>query len=210
MITRPRSDEGGYTLVEFAVAMGVFLLFISMAAPFMFSQLQGALETEERADLQQNARTALRTMVRELRQAKQLYQTIDNPSGNSRVSLAVDFNSDVVITGCNASPPDVPEMITYYLDGMNLMRGCKIGNAVPLAAHVSSVEYDYFGSNLALDTTPKDGVVTENEIDRNGNGLEPPELVNVTRILITLTAEDDDGDTQTYQQQAFLRNGVVA
>lgn len=211
-ILRGTADERGYTLVEFAVAMGVFLLFISMATPFMFSQLRGALETEERVDLQQSARSALRTMVGELRQAEVLYQTAENPSGKTQLSFGVDWDANGSITGCSPPAGVAPERIIYYIQSGELRSGCKVGGAAaPLAERVKQVSFDFFGSNLALDTElPKDGVVDYEELDLNNNGnLDESELANVTRIVITLVMVDNDDDEQTYSEQAFLRNRVV-
>src|SRR5919106_592164 len=210
-LLRRSAAEGGYTLVEFAVAMSVFAIFMAMAGPFMFSQLQGALETQERVDLQQNARSALRTMVRELRQADQLLQAADNPSGKTELSFAVDWDVDGSISGCGATPPDVPETITYYAQSRVLYSGCKKGDAVPLADNVDEVEFTMFGSSLALDANG-DGVVDETEL--GGPPWTTTELANVTRVKVSITMSDDDAggdaDEQTYEAQAYLRNRAVS
>src|SRR5919106_2154003 len=206
-LLRKSAAEDGYTLVEFAVAMSVFVIFMAMAAPFMFSQLQGALETQERVDLQQNARSALRTMVRELRQADQLLQAADNPSGKTELSFAVDWDGDGSISGCGATVPDVPETITYYAQNGVLLSGCKKGDAVPLADNVDEVEFTLFGSSLALDANG-DGVVDEAEL--GGPTWTTTELANVTRVKMSITMSDADGDAQTYEAQAYLRNRAVS
>lgn len=205
--SRKSAGESGYTLVEFAVAMSVFVIFMAMAGPFMFSQLRGALETQERVDLQQNARSALRTMVRELRQADRLLQASENPSGKTELSLAVDWDGDGSISGCGVSAPKSPETITYYAQNGILYSGCKKGDAVPLAQHVGQVQFTMFGSNLALDANG-DGVVDESEL--GGPEWTSTELVNVTRVKVSLTMTDDDGDQQKYEGQAYLRNRVVS
>jgi prepilin-type N-terminal cleavage/methylation domain-containing protein len=206
MRTSHRPDERGYTLVEFAVAMSIFVIFMSIATPFMFSQLQGALRTEDRVDLAQNARAALRTMTRELRQAQELYSDVDKPSGKNELSFGVDFNADGVINAWNNS--NLPlEQVTYYLNNDTLYRGPKKGQGSPLAEHVDDVTFELFGSNLALDADG-DGVVEESELDQNGNGnWEQTELANVTRVVVTLDVAEGPS-AQTYTAQAFLRNTV--
>jgi prepilin-type N-terminal cleavage/methylation domain-containing protein len=207
MSTSHRPDERGYTLVEFAVAMSIFVIFMSIATPFMFSQLQGALRTQDRVDLAQNARAALRTMTRELRQAEELYASVDKPSGKNELSFGVDFNGDGTLNAWNNA--NLPlEQVTYYLDNGTLYRGRKKGQGSPLAEHVDDATFTLFGSNLALDADD-DGVVEESELDGNGNGSwDPSELANVTRVEITLDVAEGSS-AQTYTAQAYLRNTVT-
>jgi len=207
MCTSDLRNDRGYTLVEFAIAMSIFVIFMAIATPFMFSQLQGALRTEDRVDLQQSARVGLRTMTRELRQAVELYTSVEKPSGKNELSFGVDFDGDGIINSYTNN--NVPlEQVTYYLNNDTLYRGRKKGQGSPLAEHVEQVTFELFGSNLVLDTDG-DGVVEEAELDRNGNGKwEDSELANVTRVGITLDVEED-GTSQTYSAQAFLRNRVA-
>jgi len=207
MCTSDLRNDRGYTLVEFAIAMSIFVIFMAIATPFMFSQLQGALRTEDRVDLQQSARVGLRTMTRELRQAVELYTSVEKPSGKNELSFGVDFDGDGIINSYTNN--NVPlEQVTYYLNNDTLYRGRKKGQGSPLAEHVEQVTFELFGSNLVLDTDD-DGVVEEAELDRNGNGKwEDSELANVTRVGITLDVEED-GTSQTYSAQAFLRNRVA-
>jgi prepilin-type N-terminal cleavage/methylation domain-containing protein len=205
MSTDRSTDERGYTLVEFAVAMTIFAILMSIVTPLMFSMVRSGLQTQDRIDLQQNARTALRTMVRELRQASVLYATFDNPTTGDRVSFGVDYNGDGVI---NTGGSGIMERLTYYrkTSEESLYRGPKFNQGAPLAEHVQGVEFTMFGSNLALDTD-NDGVVEEDELNGDGN-WSTSELANVTRVAITLMVAED-GPVQTYEAEAFLRNKVV-
>jgi prepilin-type N-terminal cleavage/methylation domain-containing protein len=198
-----RTDERGYTLVEFAIVMSVLAIFMSIATPLLFSQIRSGLNTEQRIDLQQGARTALRTMVRELRQASALYATLDNPTASDRLSFGVDYD------GNGAISTGVPlEQITYYRkdsDGA-LYRGPKLNQGQPLAENVEEVTFEMFGSNLALDTD-NSGLVEQSELNPTG-GWTTSELANVTRVVITLTVTQGT-TTQTYDAQALLRNRVA-
>jgi prepilin-type N-terminal cleavage/methylation domain-containing protein len=203
MTIRRRTDERGYTLVEFAIVMSVLAIFMSIATPLLFSQIRSGLDTEQRIDLQQGARTALRTMVRELRQASALYATIDNPTASDRLSFGVDYDGNGTIS--TGSPL---ERITYYRKTSEgaLYRGPMLNQGQPLAENVDEVIFEMFGSNLALDTD-NDGVVEQSELNPGGEWTTS-ELANVTRVVITLTVAEDD-TTQTYEAQAFLRNRVA-
>jgi type II secretory pathway component PulJ len=205
MSTRALRDARGYTLVEFAVAMSVFMIFMAIAAPFMFSQLRGALATQDRVERTQNARTALRLMTRELRQTAYLINDPPaKPVGPIEISFAVDFNGDGMINPHDDANLPLEEITYHYNGGQDVLyRGRNAGQGAPLASEVTAVDFEYFGSNLALDLND-DGIVSEAELDPDGNGLQPSELAHVTRVAITLTV----GDEQTYRAQALLRNRV--
>jgi prepilin-type N-terminal cleavage/methylation domain-containing protein len=201
-----RTDERGYTLVEFAIVMSILAIFMSIATPLLFSQIRSGLDTEQRIDLQQGARAALRTMVRELRQASALYASVDNPTASDRLSFGVDYDGDGTI-GTGAPW----ERITYYRKSSDgaLYRGPKLNQGQVLAENVDEVTFEMFGSNLALDTD-NNGVVEQSELNPfDGTGpWTTSELANVTRVVITLTVAEN-GTSQTYDAQALLRNRVA-
>jgi prepilin-type N-terminal cleavage/methylation domain-containing protein len=205
MSTERPTEERGYTLVEFAIAMSVFAILMSIVTPLMFSQIRSGLDTQERIDLSQNARTALRTMVRELRQASELYAgTVDHPTASDRLSFGIDYDGDGVI---NTGAGSQERLVYYEKPGQDaLYRGPKYNAGSPLAENLDTVIFTMFGSNLALDAD-SDGVVEESELNPSG-GWTTSELANVTRIAISLTVASDDQD-QTYEAEAFLRNKVV-
>lgn len=205
MSTKRRSGERGYTLVEFAVAMSVFAILMAIVTPLMFGLIRSGLETQGRIGLQQNARSALRTMVRELRQASVLYATVDHPTQGDRVSFGVDYDGNGVI---NTSDAGVVERVVYYKKpGQEVLyRGPKFNQGSPLAENVETLALAMFGSNLILDID-NDGVVEESELNTGGPEWTTSELSNVTRIAIELKMKDDDTE-QTYEAEAFLRNKV--
>jgi prepilin-type N-terminal cleavage/methylation domain-containing protein len=197
--------ERGYTLTELAVVMAVFMIFMSFAGPVMISHLMSAVRTERRVDLQQSARAALRTMVRELRQASELYQAVDKPSRKDKISFGIDLEGDGDINDFN-NEGLLLEQVTYEIKGGNLWRGRKQEKGAVLAEDVSNLEFTYFGSNPLFDFNG-DGVVTEDEL----NPADPwtaAELKNVTRVQISLTVTQR-GTSQEYVADAFLRNRVV-
>lgn len=196
--------ERGYTLVELTVVMAVFTIFMAVATPFMITHLRAGLRTENRIDVQQNARSALRLLVRELRQAEELYSTTDKPSGKNKISFGVDLNGDGQINSYSATSLPL-EQVTYYLSSGSLLRGRKQGQGQPVASGAVQIVFTMFGSNTALDTNG-DGVVSETELDLNGNGQwDTNELSNITRVNVALTVEEGDA-RQTYSAEAFLRN----
>ncbi len=196
--------ERGFTLTELSVAMSVFLIFMALATPLMFSQLRTAIQTEEDVDLQQAARSATRTMLRELRQASELYSTVEKPTRKDAISFGVDLDGDGMVNASTDSTKPL-EQITYYLEGDVLYRGSDVGSGDPLADDVTGLVFSIYGSNLAFDANA-DATVTETELDRNGNGVwEASELANVTRVDVGLTVGRND-DAQTYEASAWLRN----
>ena len=196
--------ERGYTLVELSVVMSVFVIFMAVAAPFMIAHLRAGLRTENRADVQQTARSALRLVVRELRQAEELYSTAEKPTGANAISFGVDLDGDGQLNAYTATTLPL-EQITYFVSEGTLFRGSQQGQGQPVATGVSEIVFTMFGSNPALDTDG-DGVVSQTELDLNGNGVwESHELPNITRVEVSLTVEEGDA-RQTYTAQGFLRN----
>lgn len=196
--------DDGFTLIELSVAMAVFLVFMTLVTPFMVSHLRSALRTEDQVDVQQGARMALRSMVRELRQASVLYTSPGQPTDGERMSFGVDLNGDGTIV--------TTEHFTYYVEGGVLRRGRTATSGVPFSQGVESLTFEMFGNNTAFDTNPADGVVTGQELDTNGNGLwEPQELGFVTRVRISLVvaSSEDSDDEQAYTAEAFLRNRLA-
>lgn len=189
-----RRPEGGYTLIEVAMVMSVFMIFMTFATPVMVSLLRSAAGTEQRVDLQQGGRAALRYLVRELRQAEVLYSS----TSSARASFGVDLNGDGAISSS--------EQITYFVDNGILYRGRIGGSAYPLAQNASQIRFTMYGSNLALDTNGN-GVVEESELNPDGTWTSA-ELANVTRISITLTMSKS-ATTQSYTADVWLRNRVV-
>jgi hypothetical protein len=178
--------------------------------PFMFRNLPQALNTEARTDLQKNARVAMRVLVRDLRQAGVLYASTALPTGRDQISAGVDFDGDQSIsTNTNAM-----EQVSYFLRDGGLHRGRVDGPSQLLAEDVTDLRFTMFGSNLALDQNG-DGIVDENELNTDGNVDEDgnpiwsgPELANVTRIEVEMTASNESA-SQTYTAEVWLRNKAV-
>jgi prepilin-type N-terminal cleavage/methylation domain-containing protein len=191
-----RRSETGYTLVELAVTMAILLIFLSFATPVMFSALQQGMRTEDRIDLQNAGRIALRTMTTELRQAEALYvNPPDQPTDKNSLSFGVDLDGDGAISAST-------EQLSYYVEEGVLYRDPNGAAAAPLAESVDTLEFTMYGSNPALDTDG-DGVVEETEL--GGPSWQAPELTNVTRVDIALELAQDDVD-QAYSARVFLRN----
>lgn len=209
--------SGGYTLIELSVVMAVFAVVLAIASPFLFRQLRSGVRTESRVDVQQSARGALRVLVRELRQAKELYATTEKPTNTLAISFGVDLNGDGVLNNYR-NPARVLEQITYFWDGGILYRGRTLNQAQPMAEGVTEVlsdgttrpgvSFTMFGSHPALDTNA-DGVVTEDELDLNGDGAwQASELVFVTRVAVSMTVTFRD-QSQTHTANVWLRNRGV-
>jgi prepilin-type N-terminal cleavage/methylation domain-containing protein len=195
--------EQGFTLIELSIAMGTFLLFMAFATPFMFGQIKQALQSENQIDLQQSSRTAFRTLVRELRQARDLYASTDKPSGKNKLSFGSDLDAS---GGLSAA-----EQLTYYVKSAKLYREAEADETEkgqPIATDVKSIEFTMWGTNPALDDNG-DGLVDESELDTDGNGQwSAPELTQVQRITVKLTLAAQ-ADEFAFTEQVWLRNKAV-
>jgi len=157
----PGSDRG-FTLVELMIAMAVGLVLLG-AMYGVFTMHNKIFGTQEQiAEMQQNARTAMDMMTREIRMAGY------NPTGApfdgitysaSQLQVKADLDGNETIAG--------QENIIYKHDSANYQITRNIGSGdQPLIENVQTFTFDY------LDST----------------GSATPTSANIRQIRITITA----------------------
>ena len=126
------SDDAGFTLVEFLVAMSIMIVLITVTLSVVRVTSDAVVTTQEQQNLNEEARQAINRMARDIRQAKQIVTAV-NPDGagfNSAALVAVRFKSDYDGDGCisgisSTTPPAVcsfpynasnPEDVTYCFE----------------------------------------------------------------------------------------------
>lgn len=213
---RLRSGEHGFTLVEMLVATFIFLILTSALFGAVLAMSRGVRSTRELNDLNEEARVMLNRMSRELREARSIGTVVNpagttfDPNGDVSVTFDVDFNGNGVIEP-NA---DDPERLTYTYDRAEQRVTLQAaGEDFPiLAANVSSFKFTYTSRLYTLDTSPKDGIVTWEELDAdtsgaygNNNGLLDQELGYIDSVAIEFTVFTGTR-RQDYRTQVDLRN----
>jgi type IV pilus assembly protein PilW len=149
------NKDNGFTMIELLIGIFISGILAACVVAVYVSQERAAQQVENMSAMQQNLRSALRLMEREIRMAG----CDPTPAGNNGILLAnaasIRFESDVRGTVAG-SPPDgnidntiePNEDISYVLNGTNLER-----NNVPIAENVIALDFVY--------------------LDRNGNVLNP-------------------------------------
>ena len=157
----PESDSG-FTLIELLIAMAIGLILLG-AMYGVFTTHNKIFGTQEQiAEMQQNARTAMDMMTREIRMAGY------NPTGApfdgitysaSQLQVKADLDGNGTIAG--------QENIIYKHDSANYQITRNIGSGdQPLIENVQTFTFDY------LDST----------------GSATPTSANIRQIRITITA----------------------
>jgi prepilin-type N-terminal cleavage/methylation domain-containing protein len=215
---RLRHSDGqrGFTLVEMLVATTIFMILTGALFGAVMAMSGGVKSARTYNDLNEEARVLLNRMTRELREARTI-SAATNPAGtawtagaDASVTFDVDFNGDNTIEP-NA---DDPERLTYTYDRANSRVTLQAaGENYPiLAANVSAFKLTYNSRLYQLDTAPKDGVVTWEEIDAetsgaygNKNGVLDQELDYIDSITIEFSVLTGS-KKQDYRTQVDLRN----
>jgi len=172
-----RCSNLGFTMIELLVAMVVSLLAMAAIYSTFLAQHRSYQVQEEAADMQQNIRTAMYFMQREIRMAgSNPFKSLPlsnfgitttpvgvNPTGAGRNSITFteDVRGPLVGAPPVPGPPDgfvninnVPdENITYALNGTNLVRTDNnanggLGDTQPVAQNIDWLDFVYLdGSN---------------------------------------------------------------
>jgi prepilin-type N-terminal cleavage/methylation domain-containing protein len=229
-MSTPQEERGadqGFTLVEVLVAMGLFLMLMSMIMLMVTAASRATQDTRQFTNINEQARIAVERLSRELRQAKEI-QAVTLPSGGNQdveIKFGVDFDNSGTVDVVTADP----EVLTYhYIKGsekLTLTANNPSGNPETrpiLSEEVSDFElklrsslwqYDgcRTGDPVGDPKGAKDGVTDWTELDTlcgggNGNGvLDPYDLNRIDLVEITLSVLEGP-HRQTYQTQVSLRN----
>ena len=177
-----RHSNQGFTIVELLVAMVVALLAMEAIYLTFLNQHRSYRIQEETAEMQQNLRSAMLYLEREIRMAG------CDPIGiaDARIIKAertlIKFTEDVRGNGSGSDPDgntdDPNENITYSLKGKNLVKNTGGGNHV-VAQNIDAIDFVY------LDGSSPPHVLNDPLID----GDVPADKINQIRSLeITIVA----------------------
>jgi type II secretory pathway pseudopilin PulG len=204
MLRRVERGDQGFTLVELLVAGMVFMVLGGMLLSSLVVASSSSRTTRAKHDMNEEARTSLNRMARELRQADAITYVVnaDGPSFSSgaltAVSLRADFNRDgcsgnSVTAPCVTDTVNNPEDITYCYDptaataverhslwlipsGLtSAPSSCNVSGAQPiLAGRVGGFKLEYRSNEYLYDSSPADGITTWRELDAAGPPVGDP------------------------------------
>lgn len=189
------SEDRGFTLIEMIVTATIMMIIGAVLLSMVVAATKSSRDSRAQHDMNEEARTALNRMARELRQASSLAFAVnpDGPAYSATSLTAVSFKADFNGDGCsgNSAPCPTPassaasEEVTYCFDPSapsaverdRLWLIPSVLTAAPstcsavsgaqpiLAAHVSKLMIEYRSNQYRYDTNPTDGITTWRELD---------------------------------------------
>ena len=214
--------------------MAIFLVILLGIYQVFDTSRMTYISGERKVDVQQNVRTALDLMAREIRMAGYFPENFDTDGANDMpnpVALQVAASNGLVIFG-DVDGSNASNVFLYCLSGNSIIRK-KSGQTGPgkgrpatsataaymctpstpdiLAENITGLTFTYYDANGAV-LTPG----AQNALDGEGMGSKPP-FASVTQrsaartVVVTLTAEESvPGQSQSQQytltQVVRLRN----
>jgi prepilin-type N-terminal cleavage/methylation domain-containing protein len=191
-LSRSRGN-GGFTLVEILVGIGIFSLVALALTTILLSSTRLGSRTSRRAEVQGGSRQTLSLISTELRQAgadpsiPQAGIVGIVAADSVSIHIRADLNGDGVMQTAEPS-----EEVTYtWADSTNTITRNTGSGAVPVLSNVTALSFRYF--------------------DASGNALTPLPLsaanaALVTSIEVSFTAEEGDSRPVTLATRVNLRN----
>ena len=170
----------GFTLVEIIIAMAVGMIVLATLYSLFSAQNQAFSVQEQIVEMQQNARSGMEIMLRDLRMAGYNPRKI-NPwiSGtkpgltgatSASVSYAADLNGNGDTTAASSNPAENIAYDMYSEGGVSYLARTANGVRIVVARNVESLALAYY--------------------DQAGNALSAtPSLAAVRKIQVTLTTK---------------------
>jgi type IV pilus assembly protein PilW len=171
-VGKGRWSQTGFTLVELLIALAIGSVLLASMVGFYLSQKRAYDLREQVAEMQQNVRSGLALLTREIRMAGY------NPTGAAGVGIAAAGPQAVRLTmdlNSDGDTEDANEDVTYSLydsgsDGdLDLGRKSGGGQNVPVAENIERLQFVYTLTDGSATTTPAN-------------------LSQIRRVHITLTA----------------------
>jgi prepilin-type N-terminal cleavage/methylation domain-containing protein len=188
-------DQSGFTLMEMLISAAVFAIVLTAVYLMLITNQVTYARGENKVEIQQNGRVAMRRIAREIRMAgydpasaipAQASQTAVQVANANTITFIVDLDGD-----------DVSDQITYRLQGNQIIRESSswVGGAwtpnppvsSELADSVSALSFTYFDNTDTVTAT----------------------LADIRRITLGITVQDTSAgfqDTFPLTVDVRLRN----
>ena len=175
--------ENGFTLIELLIAMVIGAIVMAAAYSSFITQQKSYRMTESVSEIQQNLRSAMLFIERDLRMAgfnprKEAIFGFQSPLAPNTFTITKD---DII----ENSIVDAGETVTYDLDS-NTLRRDDGGGPQPIAENITNMTlkyYDWEGAEITID-----------------------DPVSVRSVLVTLTGSDKGEHTRELTTLVKCRN----
>ncbi|MGA8180099.1 MAG: prepilin-type N-terminal cleavage/methylation domain-containing protein [Desulfobacterales bacterium] len=186
-----RGSNRGFTIIELMIAMVVSLLAMAAIYSTFLAQHKSYQVQQETSDMQQNIRTAMYYMQREIRMAgSNPFNTIPvfgiTTAGKDTIGFTEDVRGDAVGVPPVIGPPDgddtdPDENLTYsFLDSnMDGIKDSIFRNGVLMAQNIDALDFVYLDGNSAA-------------IPFSGTTISALNLSQIRSVQITIVARTKD------------------
>lgn len=225
-----RPSDEGMTLIEVLVAMGLFAVVGSLLLSLALSTSAVTDTVKANTGVDEEARTAMERMTRELRQATQIQAV--HLASHTDPTIWIRFWTDFDGNHVESTDASNPEVMTYTwtppsagADGTLSLSALGSDSEKPLLAadvthfalglESSDWEYDSVnGTDSEAVAGERRDSVTWSELDKsalgNLNGRpDGAELDHINLVTVAITVDDGSG-SESYGTQIDLRNGGAA
>lgn len=202
-----RHSNRGFTIVELLVAMVVSLLALAAIYSTFQSQHRSYQVQRETSEMQQNIRTAMYYLERDIRMAgsNPFKTTIPFFGITAANATSITFNSDID-DGAGGPPNgflEGDETIQYRLNAGNLIRNTPATGDQMVAQNIDAIDFVYLNGNSPLNS--------------GGGGVALPSYGLIQSVEITIVARTTDqllygttNNTSFFNQREPLRPIYIA
>ncbi len=184
MTRKIKNNSKGFSLVELLVVMAILGVILTAIYSLVMSANKSQISQDLEVEMQQNARSAMDFMVRELRNMSSL-----NCMSNTSTTCAT--SGDIIqFTSMTDTDPTVSRIFSWSsTDNILRFSSAAVGteDRQPLADHITAVSFTGFDANNATTNL----------------------LASVQRIDITLTAQTSTIDPNTKGYRSFSTTSSV-
>jgi prepilin-type N-terminal cleavage/methylation domain-containing protein len=200
---RPPHGQGGFTIVEMMIALSIFFLVLGGLFQIFGPSNVMYAAGQRKLDVQQNARVAMDTIIRQMRMAGYFPENFDADPLNDVVgNVTVQIATDAALTVYgDTEGTGVSRVYTFCLDAGGLRRlrenlataTYQCGNGEVLAENITSLRFAYYdGNHVPLPDPP----AAPFALDGQGGGVAPTfgdttQRGAVRTVVITLTAQQN-------------------
>jgi prepilin-type N-terminal cleavage/methylation domain-containing protein len=185
--------QGGFTMIEVLVAMGILTVIMAGMLTFLLGMSRNWQSNQDAVDALDNARIGLNRMTRELRQSTNV-----TAATAESVTFMVDFGDGTETITLRYQEGDGTEPGQVWRES-----SAAAGDSI-LIDRVDDALFEFYGSDYRCDSSG-DGIVTYAELQ--SCDASPEALV--ARVDITLYL--DSGDSiREFVGQAWLRNRTIS
>jgi type IV pilus assembly protein PilW len=180
---KERLNTQGFTLVELLVAMVVSLLALGAIYSTFLSQFKSYQVQEEVAAMQQNIRSAMYHMEREIRMSGCNPTTFADAGIITANADSIRFTEDIRGDSAGSDPDgdvdDANENITYSLSDNNLVRNTGGGDQT-VAENINALDFVYLDASSVV-------------LNPEGTDVASSDLSKIRSVEITIVAKTGKG-----------------